>query len=114
MLTVIGLVATGCQKESPFPARHDEVETVMVQIVTYTIDGVFFTTVIHDEVEWHTFLEYLFAMPRNGYEVRLRLSENSCRGVGAKEKVVYTTEFENEAIAWAYKIQVDNYTVIVT
>ena len=111
LLAVLGLAATGCQKESIVePVSGMVVEDSSV-IVSYTVDGETMQGTFADEAEWNVFLERLLALAEEGHRVSFRNAGQE-RSM-TKETVTYVTKDHDEAHAWANAMMKQGYEVTI-
>ncbi len=111
LLAVLGLTATGCQKENMLPLSGSEQTTETIQVV-YSINGEVFHATL-SESEWDAFVERMLALAREGYEVTFSKNRSTLTSQ-SKEKVTFVTTDENEAHEWAKAMANDGYFVSIT
>ena len=111
LLAVLGLTATGCQKENMLPLSGSEQTTETIQVV-YSINGEVFHATL-SESEWDAFLERMMSLAREGYEVTFSKNRSTLTSQ-SKEKVTFVTTDENEAHEWAKAMANDGYVVTIT
>ena len=111
LFTVLSLAAASCQKEdvSPLVSTEQTSETIRV---TYSINGVVYQTTL-SESEWDAFVERMLALAREGYEVSFSKNRSSLTSQ-TKEKVVFVTTSEQEAITWSNAMSDAGYWVTIS
>lgn len=107
------MIATSCQKEQMPEPQGIVAEVSAIYTVHYTIDGASNSAVLYGEQAWHDFLNYMFALAKEGYDVSFYEENASANVVSSKETVVFTTSSENEAYAWANEMAKAGYAVSV-
>lgn len=107
------VIATGCQKEQMIEPQGVIAEVSAIYTVHYTIDGIPSSIVLYGEQAWYDFLNYLFALVKEGYDVSFCEENASANVVSSKETVIYTTSSEDEAFAWANEMAKAGYAVSV-
>lgn len=110
LLAVMGMTATGCQKENIVDSQGT-VADVTFKTVYYTIDGVTMQTSFVSEESWNEFLDWLVTLAEEGRRVSFR-NANQERGL-KKDVVTYTTKSHDEAVAWAYQMEKAGYSVAI-
>ena len=108
---MLGLTATGCQKENMLPLSGSEQTTETIQVV-YSINGEVFHATL-SESEWDAFVERMLALAREGYEVSFSKNRSSLTSQ-SKEKVTFVTTDEKEAHQWATDMVDQGYVVTIT
>lgn len=111
-LAALSLTAVSCQKEidvNPMPTTEQTTETINV---VYYINGEVFRVTLN-ESEWDTFVERMLALAREGYEVSFSKNGDSFASQ-RKEKVIFTTNSEDEAHVWSNNMVNQGYVVTIT
>lgn len=111
LLAVMGMVATGCQKENMVEFQNGTVEEVTSITVYYTIDGVTSQATFADTASWNEFLADLFALAKKGHRVSFRNTNQQLNQT--KETVVYVTKDEAAAHSWANTMMNNGYQVTI-
>jgi len=114
LLAVLGTLAVSCQKENIIDETSIVAESGKVYTVSYTVDGVTHQLTLVGDDAWHDFLNSMFAMAEEGYEVSFRNEETASRIVSAKEVVRYSTKERDKAYAWADAMVEEGYTVFIS
>ena len=112
LCAVLSLTAVSCQKEPLFDSTTQQTDVSSMYTIGYTIDGVSHVATFNSEEAYNQFLQYLFAMAREGYTVSFRNNAQQ-QAASSKERVVFTTDKESEAIAWGKKMSDDGYEVSI-
>lgn len=113
-LAALSLTTASCQKGELFDSPITSQEAVYSHTVVYAVDGVQQTATFYTEEEWQAFLNHLFALAKEGYQVSFRSLSSASSTVASKEKVVYTTENQTDAQKWADKMEDLGYFVTIT
>ena len=111
LIAVLGLTATGCQKENMLPLSGNEQTMETIQVV-YSINGEVFQTTL-SESEWDAFLERMMALAREGYEVSFSKNRSSLTSQ-SKEIVTFVTTSEQKAHAWSNEMLNQGYEVTIS
>ena len=111
LIAVLGLTATGCQKENMLPLSGNEQTMETIQVV-YSINGEVFLTTL-SESEWDAFLERMMALAREGYEVSFSKNRSSLTSQ-SKEIVTFVTTSEQKAHAWSNEMLNQGYEVTIS
>ncbi len=111
LIAVLGLTATGCQKENMLPLCGNEQTMETIQVV-YSINGEVFQTTL-SESEWDAFLERMMALAREGYEVSFSKNRSSLTSQ-SKEIVTFVTTSEQKAHAWSNEMLNQGYEVTIS
>ena len=111
LFTVLGTLATSCQKEtltelSPVTAQAE------TYLITYSVDGVSMQTRLNGDEALRAFLHRITALARQGHRVTVR-NENTVSQASTKEVVTYRTKSEEDAAEWLDKMYKDGYTVSI-
>lgn len=114
MLTTLGLMATGCQKEMVENLPNQTSVSISAYTVEYSINGETFRTVLQSEEEYDALLLRLVALAREGYTVQVRNGNTIRQGNASKEVVTYTTSDSDDAKRWTKKMMNEGYEVTVT
>ena len=110
LIALMGLTATGCQKES-MVEQQNSIADISFKSVYYTIDGVTTQASFVSEESWNEFLDWLVTLSEEGHRVSFR-NANQERSV-KKDVVTYTTKSHDEAVAWANQMEKAGYEVII-
>ena len=111
LIAVLGLTATGCQKENMLPLSGSDQTMETIQVV-YSINGEVFQTTL-SESEWDAFLERMMALAREGYEVSFSKNRSSLTSQ-SKEIVTFVTTSEQKAHAWSNEMLNQGYEVTIS
>ena len=111
LIAVLGLTATGCQKENMLPLSGNEQTMETIQVV-YSINGEVFQTTL-SESEWDAFLERMMALAREGYEISFSKNRSSLTSQ-SKEIVTFVTTSEQKAHAWSNEMLNQGYEVTIS
>ncbi len=111
LIAVLGLTATGCQKENVLPLSGSDQTMETIQVV-YSINGEVFQTTL-SESEWDAFLERMMALAREGYEVSFSKNRSSLTSQ-SKEIVTFVTTSEQKAHAWSNEMLNQGYEVTIS
>jgi hypothetical protein len=114
LFAVLGTLAVSCQKENIIDETSIVAESGKVYTVSYTVDGVTHQLTLVGDNAWHDFLNRMFAMAEEGYEVSFRNEETASRIVSAKEVVRYSTKNRDEAFSWAEAMAEEGYAVTIS
>ena len=100
LMAVLATLNAGCQKETMIESPNIVVEVDTVYTVCYSVNGITHTELLNNEAEYNALLLQLFALTREGYEVEI-VGENAIgSAMLEKERLIYTTDKESEAVAW--------------
>ena len=110
LIALMGLTATGCQKES-MVEQQNSIADISFKSVYYTIDGMTTQASFVSEESWNEFLDWLVTLSEEGHRVSFR-SANQERSV-KKDVVTYTTKSHDEAVAWADQMVKAGYEVFI-
>ena len=115
LLAVLATMAISCQKENEMDFASETVisEAGTVYTVQYAVNGVLHAITISNDGEWDAFMQTIFALSREGYEVRIVDENRPANRSFAKETQVYTTTNESNASAWTQKKVLGGYQVTV-
>ena len=111
LIAVLGLTATGCQKENMLPLSGSDQTMETIQVV-YSINGEVFQTTL-SESEWDAFLERMMALAREGYEVSFSKNRSSLTSQ-SKEIVTFVTTSGQKAHAWSNEMLNQGYEVTIS
>lgn len=101
LIVLMGMLATGCTKDTFVEANTSATEVSGTYNLTYSINGTVHNVSFRTEGEYKAFLQYLMRLARENGEVRLT-SRGSFTGLTlTKEKLTFTTKSIEEASAWA-------------
>ena len=106
---MLGLAATGCNKEN----IADSAVVTSESTVYYNASGSYGSENLSDNDAWDAFLDRMFALAREGYEVTISGSSQPSLGA-TKEVVTYTTTSESDAKHWAKEKTQQGYTVSIS
>lgn len=113
LISVLSLIAAGCQKEDIVSMEPAVIENATVQSVGYSVNGILgYATLVNDS-DWGAFLDRMMALAHQGYNVVV-YSGNRTAGASTKEVVTFTTNDEDEAKAWAKDMINQGYDVYIT
>ena len=114
LFTVLSMLAVSCQKEKNVEPINAQIQqSVVIRNITYTIDGLTMQVTIRGEQNWHSFIEWLFALAEDGHKVSFRNENIFNNRQHSKNTVVYTTKDKNQAYAWADEMTEQGYEVII-
>ncbi|MGX8713265.1 MAG: hypothetical protein ACSW8I_06235 [bacterium] len=111
LIALMGLVATGCQKEEMVEPQNT-VADITFKTVYYTVDGVEARASFVNESSWTQFLDWMFALAKEGHRVSFRNANHERRAT--KETVTYVTTDAGDAQTWAVKMMHEGYEVTIT
>ena len=108
LFTLLGLLAfAGCQKDNMVaPNATVSLETT----IGYYAAGEYGQAVLTDDASWDLFLDRMFALAKEGYEVTI-IPVSGQNGYATKDVVTYTTDDENDAKQWAKEMAMQGYSV---
>ena len=115
LFAVLATMAVSCQKENvmDFAPETTVSEAGTVYTVQYAVDGVLHSITISNDSGWDAFMQTIFALSREGYEVRIVDENRPANGFSSKETQVYTTTNESNASTWTQKKVLGGYQVTV-
>lgn len=115
LFTVLATMAVSCQKENAMDIAPETVvsEAGTVYTVQYAVNGVLHSITISNDGEWDAFMQTVFALSREGYDVRIMDENRPANGFSTKETQVYTTTNESNASTWTQKKVLGGYQVTV-
>ena len=112
LLSVLSIIPISCQKDISEPintVRHDSVYNV-----AYIVNGEYHSATINGKEALHNFMQELFFLAREGNVVSFKDGNSSnTYTIGAKEKVTFKTQNQEEAIKWAEYMFNQGYEVTV-
>ena len=114
LVSIIGLTATSCQKESATFSQESTEQIGNNHTVMYSVDGISQCATFTSEEEWLEFLQQLFIWAEEGHQVSFRNAESFNSVTPSKEKVVFTTHSKTEAETWAFEMEKNGYDVTVS
>ncbi len=116
LLSVLSLMAAGCQKESvtDYVPGTSFSETCTVYTVQYVVDGVLHHATLHGKSERTDFFRQLFAIAKKGHEVVFYDGSKTEKYAVTKEVIHYSTTDEDDALAWADKMYDNGYKVRIS
>lgn len=114
MFFAICSLTVACSKESDDIQVYNTQQYAVLYDVTYTIDGVTRRTCFYDDTSWEAFLGTLFALSRNGSVVSFYRNNVNTLSSATKDRVVFVTSNEEEAINWANSMTGNGYTVTIS
>lgn len=114
MLSVLSLMALSCQKESDYASESIIEESISMNTIHYTLNGVTYTVQINGEEDYSSLIERLLALAKLGQNVTFWRGESNCFASQSKEVVTYTTTSEKAAVAWAKNMADDGYSVNIS
>ena len=114
LIAVLCVAAAGCQKETINPTGNDVVVNESIRTVTYTVDGVTHRVTLLNDEAWMAFIRSLTDLAKNGHSVTVVNEDAYANSVSStKEKVIYTTDDQNDANKWAAKMIDQGYVVTI-
>lgn len=114
LLAMMSVATVSCQKENLVEPSAPCVENSATRTIRYTVNGTIYRQVIHSDDDLDALMHTLFALAREGYNVRMMDESTSYSENSAKETLTFTTTNENEAIAWAKARTLEGYAVTTT
>jgi len=114
LCAMLGLLATGCQKEFPLERVGTEMSNEVSRSVAYTIDGITYHSIIKGDDEWMEFLMYLTELSKEGRCVSCWDKSQENVIPATKEIVTYTAKTEKDAVAWCDMMFDAGYKVTMT
>lgn len=112
LFTMMGTLATSCQKENINNLSPVTSQTTETYLIAYSVDGVNMQTQLDSDEELRAFLRTLTALAREGHRVSVR-NANAVSQSLSKERVEYHTKSEDDANEWATKMLKDGYDVTI-
>lgn len=97
LFAVLGTLTVSCQKENIIDETSIVAESGKVYTVSYTVDGVTHQLTLVGDDAWHDFLNRMFALAEEGYEVSFRNEDRASRVLSSKDVVTYTTTNHDDA-----------------
>ena len=115
LFAVLATMAVSCQKENviDFAPETTISEAGTVYTVQYAVNGVLHSITISNDSEWDAFMQTVFALSREGYEVHIMDENRPANGLSTKETQVYTTTNESNASTWSKNKVYNGYQVTV-
>lgn len=110
LIALIGLAATGCQKEEMVEPQNTIAE-INYKTVYYSIDGIETQVSFVSEETWVQFLDWLVALAEQGHRVSFRNANQERRTT--KEMVTYITSDHDDAVHWANMMEKKGYQVTI-
>ena len=110
LFAVLGTMAVSCQKETVNEFSPAVVQSETAYTVTYYVDGVRLQSRVNSDEELSLLLNQLAALAREGHRVTVHKGNTATQSV-TKEKVTFTTDNKEEAVAWCASMILDGYTV---
>ena len=89
-------------------------ETGTVYTVQYAVNGVLHSITISNDSEWDAFMQTVFALSREGYDVRIMDENRPANGFSTKDTQVYTTSSEANASTWTKEKVKTGYQVSIS
>lgn len=112
MFAFLGLLAfAGCQKENLVAPNGETL--CMETTIGYYAAGEYGQVVLTDDESWDFFLDRMFALAREGYEVTI-ISPFHPQGMSTKEVVTFQTTDQDEAQVWAKQMIDEGYHVTIS
>ena len=108
LLGMLSLAATGCMKENV----ANPVATTTGYELAYTTGSYYGHENLNSDEEWSLFLDRMFALAKEGYEVTIIGNNSSVSS--AKEVVTYTTTSEEDAKNWTKNMVQQGYDVSIS
>ncbi|MBR4229527.1 MAG: hypothetical protein IKR83_02315 [Bacteroidales bacterium] len=112
-IALIGVAASGCQKEATPETIGNLTVSENVRTVCYTVDGRIHWATFHDDASWDEFVRVLFTMAKEGHQVSFIITSSATHSSQTKDVVTYTTDDENDAKKWAKKMADEGYNVYI-
>lgn len=109
LIAVLSSLAISCQKENIVEETGIIAECNAVYTVSYTVNGETHQTTLYGDDAWEAFLQRMFAMCREGYDVSFKDANTIL--LGSKETLTYITHSEADAIAWCDEKTKEGYQV---
>ncbi len=110
LFAVLGTMAVSCQKETINELSPIVSHSATAYTVTYYVDGVRVQTSVNSDEELSLLLNQLAALAREGHRVTVHKGNTATQSV-TKEKVTFTTNNKDEAVAWCNAMILDGYAV---
>jgi hypothetical protein len=110
LFAVLGTMAVSCQKETINELSPIVSHSATAYTVTYYVDGVRVQTRVNSDEELSLLLNQLAALAREGHRVTVHKGNTATQSV-TKEKVTFTTNNKDEAVAWCNAMILDGYAV---
>lgn len=114
LIAVLGTTAVSCQKEEIVIPQNIIAETTAKYTISYSINGVNYNALLHNDTELDALLHQLLALARHGNTIVISDNVLSSRTIPTKEKIIYTTNNEDEAFRWAADRIKEGYTVEIS
>lgn len=114
LIAVLGTTAVSCQKEEIVIPQNIIAETTAKYTISYSINGVNYNALLHNDTELDVLLHQLLALARQGNTIVISDNVLSSRTIPTKEKIIYTTNNEDEAFRWAADRTKEGYTVEIS
>ena len=112
MFAFLGLLAfAGCQKENLVAPNGETL--CMETTIGYYAAGEYGQAVLTDDESWDLFLDRMFALAREGYEVTI-ISPFHPQGMSTKEVVTFQTTDQDEAKQWSKEMTQQGYDVTIS
>lgn len=99
-LSMLGLLAASCQKEQLPDPQSSIVAPDAVYQVSYLVNGVHYSIMLHGDDEMDLLLRQLNALARQGHRVEIVGNNTSTSTVAAKDVITFTTNSEEEILEW--------------
>lgn len=114
IIAVLCVAAAGCQKETIQEIGNSTIVAENIRTVTYTVDGVTHRVTLLNDEAWMAFIHSLTDLAKGGHSVSfMNETSNASSATSAKDKVVYTTDDQNDAEKWAAKMTDQGYFVTI-
>ena len=116
LFAVLATMAVSCQKENvmDFAPETTVSEAGTVYTVQYAVNGVLHSITISNDSEWDAFMQTVFALSREGYDVRIMDENRPANGFSTKDTQVYTTSSEANASTWTKEKVKTGYQVSIS
>jgi len=111
LFLVLMTMAVSCQKENIVEPQSATAEIGTVRTVSYAVNGVAHRVTLYSDTEWDNFVESLFALSDQGYDVRFIDEGASSQVPHTKDVQTITTTDRNEAKTWAKAKSSEGYAV---
>ena len=112
-IALIGIAASGCQKEETSETIVNLSVSESLRNVCYTVDGRIHWATFYDNASWDEFVRVLFAMAKEGHQVSFINTSSATYSTQTKDVVTYSTDDEHDAKKWAKKMADDGYNVYI-
>lgn len=114
LIAVLGMAATGCQKEQMMETMVVVTNDESYLRITYMVDGECCLATFDSDEEWQAFLNRLFGWAEEGRSVCFCNAGATTSAKQNREIVTYTTRDESDAFLWADNMRKDGYKVYIS